>query len=112
MAKDTQFFDMFMNIIMTKISVSKLCRVVSYDAGAKRADIQPLDRKRNGSKRGMIQDAFILKHVTDDITVGAVVCVLFADCELDNVRGDQDFTPDSSRSHSVNDAIIVGVVDI
>lgn len=112
MAKDAKFFAGFIQTIKESINVSLPCRVVSYDGSTKIADVQPLSLRSDGTKRGLIQDAIVLKHVENDISVGKVVVVLFTDCELDNLSGSNDFKPDSRRSHSVNDAVVIGVWDI
>ncbi|EAC5129619.1 hypothetical protein WKM37_000100 [Listeria monocytogenes] len=112
MAQDTKFFDSFIRLVNSSVSVLLMCRVVNYDATNKRADVQPLNLKRNGTKRGMIIDALVLKHTEEDMAQGKVVAVVFSDCELDNIQGSGDFKPDSSRQHSVNDAVVVGVWDV
>lgn len=112
MAQDTKFFDSFIQLVNSSVSVLLMCRVVNYDVANKRADVQPLNLKRNGAKRGMILDALVLKHVEEDMAQGKVVAVVFADCELDNIQGTSDFKPDSSRQHSVNDAVVVGAWDV
>lgn len=112
MAKDAKFFAEFIQTIKESISVSLPCRVVSYDGSTKTADVQPLNLRPDGTKRGLIQDALVLKHVEKDIAAGKTVIVLFADCELDNLSSSNDFKPDSRRTHSVNDAVVIGVWDI
>ncbi|EAC4247909.1 hypothetical protein V8L40_002609 [Listeria monocytogenes] len=112
MTQDTKFFDSFIRLVNSSVSVLLMCRVVNYDVANKRADVQPLNLKRNGTKRGMILDALVLKHLEEDMAQGKVVAVVFADCELDNIQGPSDFKPDSYRQHSVNDAVVVGVWDV
>ncbi|EGK2525012.1 hypothetical protein IOQ60_000799 [Listeria monocytogenes] len=112
MAQDTKFFDSFIRLVNSSVSVLLMCRVVNYDASNKRADVQPLNLKANGAKRAMILDALVLKHVEEDISEGKIVAIVFSDCELDNINGSTDFKPDSSRQHSVNDAVVVGVWDV
>ncbi|QDA74640.1 hypothetical protein EOT00_06670 [Listeria seeligeri] len=112
MAQDTKFFDSFIRLVNSSVSVLLMCRVVNYDAINKRADVQPLNLKPNGSKRGMILDALVLKHAEEDMAQGKVVAVVFSDFELDNIRGASDFKPDSTRQHSVNDAVVMGVWDV
>ncbi|MBM5675616.1 hypothetical protein [Listeria seeligeri] len=112
MSQDTKFFDSFIRLVNSSVSVLLMCRVVNYDATNKRADVQPLNLKRNGTKRGMILDALVLKHAEEGMAQGKVVAVVFADCELDNIQGASDFKPGSYRQHSVNDAVVVGVWDV
>ncbi|EAC2203415.1 hypothetical protein MJV52_002303 [Listeria monocytogenes] len=112
MAQDTKFFDSFIRLINSSVSVLLMCRVVNYDASNKRADVQPLNLKPNGAKRAMILDALVLKHTEEDISEGKIVAIVFSDCELDNINGSTDFKPESSRQHSVNDAVVVGVWDV
>ncbi|EOB3116807.1 hypothetical protein ACIJBH_000035 [Listeria monocytogenes] len=71
-----------------------------------------MNLKPNGAKRAMILDALVLKHTEEDISEGKIVAIVFSDCELDNINGSTDFKPDSSRQHSVNDAVVVGVWDV
>lgn len=112
MSYDTKFFDTFAQFISNKINVLKLCRVVSYSTSTKRASVQPMALKNNGNKRGLIQGALVLKHVEEDISVGKIVAVVFADGDFDNINGSNDYRLSSSRQHSVNDAVVVGVWDI
>lgn len=74
--------------------------------------MRPLNLKPNGAKRAMILDALVLKHTEEDISEGKIVAIVFSDCELDNINGSTDFKPESSRQHSVNDAVVVGVWDV
>jgi len=92
-----------------QINVMHLCRVTSYDSRSQRANVQPLALRSDKKKRSLIQDAMVLNHCTSTIAVGKVVCVVFADRDLDNYRGNKDFTLSSKRMHSLNDAVIVGV---
>lgn len=107
LTSDTQFIDGLLKLTQISINVMQMCRVVSI-SGSK-ADVQPLARKSNGTKRAMVQGALVLAHCQDDIAVGKVVAVVFCDRDLDNIRGSEDYTLSTSRMHSVNDAVVMGV---
>ncbi len=109
MAKGPAFFEQLIFAIMRRINVMHLCRVTSYDSIAQRANVQPLALRSDNAKRSLIQDAMVLNHCRETIAVGKVVCVVFADRDLDNFNGRNDFRLSSTRMHSLNDAVIVGV---
>ena len=50
-----------------------------------------------------------MKHVEADIKVGSCVFVSFAERSLDNLDGNKTFDPDSRRTHSINDPVVIGV---
>lgn len=95
--------------VIRRVNVMHLCRVIKYNSSTKRADVQPLALRSNKQKRALIQDAIVLNHCQSSIGVGKVVCVVFADRDLDNFNGKKDFSLASKRMHSLNDAVIVGV---
>lgn len=101
--------DDLINLAMRRINVMHLCRVIKYNSSTKRADVQPLALRSNKQKRALIQDAIVLNHCQSSIGVGKVVCVVFADRDLDNFNGKKDFSLASKRMHSLNDAVIAGV---
>lgn len=103
------FFEELVTNIMQRIHVMHLCRVVSYDSYHQTANVQPLALRSDNKKRALIIDALVLNHCTSTIAVGKVVCVVFADRDIDNLRGNSDFRLSSKRMHSLNDAVIVGV---
>ena len=107
---DTQFFSNLMTLIASNVHVLQMCRVVDYCDRTKTAAVQPLSLKIDGTKRGLIQGALVLKHVEGDI-IGKVVAVIFADGDLDELAGSDDYLPSSTRQHNVNDAVVIGVWD-
>lgn len=114
--QDASFFRNFQTKIFKDLSVMQLCRVVSI--AGKRASVQPLALKSDGSKRAMILGAHITKQcfkchancLCSDIKIGDVVIVGFCDRDIDNYRNNSDFTLSTSRMHSINDAVILGVL--
>lgn len=113
---DVDFFDRFKNKIFNDLNVIQLCRVVSISGN--QADVQPLGLRSDGSKRAMILGALVPKHcfkcnascTHGDIKAGDVAIVGFCDYDIDNYRGSSDFSLSSSRMHSANDAVVLGVI--
>lgn len=113
---DVNFFSEYKKKIFNDLHVIQLCRVVSVSGN--RASVQPLALKQDKSKRAMILGALIPKHcfkccpdcTHEDIKSGDVVIVGFCDYDIDNYRGNGDFSVSSSRMHSVNDAVVLGVI--
>lgn len=106
-----KIIDDLINLAMRRINVMHLCRVISYSSSTKRADVQPLALRSNNSKRSMIQNVIVSKHCQSSMAKGKVVCVVFADRDLENFKGNKDFSLSSKRMHSLNDAVIVGVIE-
>jgi hypothetical protein len=106
------------------------CRVVSYDEGRRRAVVQPLYMtKERGKPPGplpLVQNVPFLsqRYRVDGSTdthnyvpvfqPGDVVFVAFSERALDAVLAapGQVVSPDSDRHHSLNDAVILGVMAI
>lgn len=107
--KATEFFESLITSVLQRVNVMQLCRVIRYNSNLQLADVQPLALRFDKSKRSVIQDAMVLNHCTSTIAIGKVVCVVFADRDLDNFNGNKDFRLSSARMHSLNDAVIVGV---
>lgn len=104
--------------IQGSIHVGELAKVTSIKDEF--ASVQPLGS--NGSGRSTLNNVYITKQVmyvpkdlNDDqptyrkLKVGDVVVVLFLDFDSDNFDG-SNFTVTTSRAHSLNDAVIVGVI--
>lgn len=104
---DVKFFRSLKRSTMKEINVMQLCRVVSISGT--RANVQPL-AVSNNSKSAMIMNALITQHSLPDMGIGQVVIVGFCDNDIDNYRGAADFPTSSNRMHSVNDAVILGVI--
>lgn len=106
-----KIIDDLVSLAMRRINVMHLCRVISYNSSTKRADVQPLALRSNNSKRSMIQNVIVSKHCQSSMAKGIVVCVVFADRDLENFKDKFDFKIASRRMHSLNDAVIVGVIE-
>lgn len=103
---------------VSAIHVGFPCRVVHYDEGTCKADVQPLITVSE-DEPAMIQGVPTLGHrflmngietvYKPLLKVGDTVLVICADKEIKNVLMGQIATVDTGRSHDVNDAVIVGV---
>ncbi|WP_406595181.1 Gp138 family membrane-puncturing spike protein [Bacillus velezensis] len=112
MSKATRFFDVFEKRIKLSIHTLAPARVVKYNAEKHTADLQLLFLMNDGEylhEYPLIEHAPVLKHVEPDIKVGSSVFVSFAERSLDNLNGNKTFDPDSRRTHSINDPVVIGV---
>jgi hypothetical protein len=113
MSQPTRLFDALLRNIQLNLYVSAPAKVIKYDSGAHTADVEPLfmseDNDGNLDAWPLIEDALVLKHV-GDLAAGDVVVLLFADRALDEMNGSEKFDPDSTRSHDLTDAMIIGVI--
>lgn len=111
--QDAKFFERFTASICLGIHTTAPARVLSYDASKQVADLKVLFKRQgnDGSTKeySPILSAPVLKHCEPDIKVGTVVIVSFAERSIDNLVNNQTFNPDSTRTHSINDAIVMGV---
>ncbi|KRO15907.1 Gp138 family membrane-puncturing spike protein [Lacticaseibacillus saniviri] len=120
---DIKFFREFATQLAISINVAQLGRVVSVSADKKKADIQPMALNQSGSKRGMLLNVAVARHLQqkirlegessylDQIKKGDVAIVVFLDRSVENWGGgNSDFTLGSLRMHNVNDAVVVGVL--
>ncbi|MBP2002564.1 hypothetical protein J2Z69_003650 [Paenibacillus shirakamiensis] len=104
---------------ITALRVGLPCKVIAFDTDSATADIQPLTRTSK-TDPAMLHSVPVLSqryHVhggdpqvyTPVLYPGDVVFAVCADRELQNVKSGNVASPDTNRSHSVNDAVIVGV---
>ncbi|GAA3610918.1 hypothetical protein GCM10022296_13290 [Secundilactobacillus similis DSM 23365 = JCM 2765] len=115
------------------INVANMATVISYDAKRHVADVQPSVSDAGGQDDvGVINECPVLypcyavDELRDEIIkladgnlkqlnkretmkVGATVYIVFNDRDLDNFSGTGTYTKASDRTHSVNDAVVVGV---
>lgn len=95
-------------------NVSNFATVVRYDSSSHTADIQPqVDDVGGQDEVGIISECPVLMscYAFDggaSMKAGATVFVVFNDRDLDNFFGGK-YTKASDRTHSVNDAVVVGV---
>ena len=93
------------------INVSQYCKVVNLHSENKHADIQPLALTKSGEKRPMILEAIVVKHIRKDIKENDVVIVVFIDRNTDNFDGsNKQYYLADERSHSINDACVMGII--
>ncbi|WP_143463339.1 Gp138 family membrane-puncturing spike protein [Levilactobacillus enshiensis] len=95
-------------------NVSNFFEVVSYNASTHMADIQPqIDDEGGQDEVGIIHECPVLMtcYAFDDgksMHKGSIVFAIYNDRDLDNFDGGK-YTKASDRTHSVNDAVVVGV---
>jgi hypothetical protein len=105
-------------LVASSINVALPCKVLSYNSTTHRARVQPLIRT------GVDVPAVIeeVPALGQRLLVGGVptyyppalqdndvVLVVFSDRQIRDSLGGQVAVPESSRSHDLNDAVIVGV---
>lgn len=105
MASDTKFFDGFEQYIRSSLHTTAPARVIDYYPNKHTADVQILYENHST----LIENAPVLKHVEPDIKKGSTVFVSFAELSLENMIGNQIFKAESSDTHDLNDAIVIGV---
>lgn len=102
-----------------QINVALICRVLAYDEAKQTATVQPLIQS-NDTPPAPIQAVPVLGHrykvnggaeqnYVPFLEVGDVVFVICADREIKNGLGGQVARPDTNQTHSLNDAVIVGI---
>lgn len=98
------------------INVSNFAKVVSYDSTHHTADVQPqVDDEGGQDEIGIIVGCPVLMNCYafdggNSMRNGAIVFIVFNDRDLDNFDGGK-YTKASDRTHSVNDAVVVGVYE-
>lgn len=108
----------FVDRAMSGVHVGLPCRVITFNESTCRANVQPLIRT-GGDEPAVIQNVPALgrKRKVGDIIETEnpfyekddIVFVVCADREIKNTLGGKVAAPDSSRTHDINDAVIVGV---
>lgn len=103
---------------MADIHCGTPCKVIKFDEATCTADVQPLIRTTSDDP-AMILNVQALGHrykvdgvekeYKPSLHPGDVVMVLFADNEIRNALTGSVASPDTSRAHDRNDAVIVGV---
>lgn len=105
--------------IKAGISCAFLARVVSYSSRRHLADIQPLANTAEGGASAQLLDVPVAANLCALDTLlgepllakGACVVCVTLDYDTGNWDGDAaEFDVDSNRTHSMNDAIVVGVI--
>lgn len=128
------YFTNFMTEVLPKaisaqINCINIGKVTHYDKKRHVADIQPLPLQLDNEKMAVITNTIVPASIysQDDLNsqlaqknkikytklmkVGAVVCIGFFDRELDNYHGNNsNYKIESDRMHSLNDAIVLGVI--
>lgn len=114
MSYTARFFnDAYKRNILTNIHTIAPAKVIHYDPGSHRADIQPLFMTKNTNgqvnKQSMISGAPVLKHVETDILDGCLVFYACAERSLDNLSQTTIIDPKAHQMFDPNDAVIIGV---
>lgn len=125
----SEFLNSFIRDKLLTMHTTMPCKVISYDESTKRATVQPLYKTKEYDKPAaalpVIEDVPVLtqrfrvnegedQEYTPVYQVGDVVFVAFSERSLDAVMAapGQIVLPDSARHHSLNDAVILGVLDL
>ncbi|VDG18792.1 hypothetical protein [Lactobacillus brevis] [Lactiplantibacillus mudanjiangensis] len=82
------------------------------------ADVQPTPLQSDGDKRPIIGNCLVTQQAAEyrkdgkdvHLKKGDVVLVGFLDRDMDNFNGSRPFSLASRRMHSVNDAVVIGVI--
>lgn len=99
------------NNISRLINVSHVCSVAKLSDDKKHADVQPMALTEDGNVRAMLLNVPISKNLLEYVSEGSVVIVLFTDRNMNHFDGtNSNFVIENSRSHSINDGVIVGVL--
>ena len=109
--QDLLFIKQLVNNINVGINVAQLCRVYRLEEDLSKADVQPLAKNANGSKRAPLLNVPVGMAAKNYVHVGGVVLVNFLDRSLGNWDGSgKCFSLENKRMHNVNDAVIVEVI--
>lgn len=125
MAVKTDYLSKLIESLNTEISagiaVSQRCKITK-DNGNNTFNCQPLALYSNGKKRAMLLYLPILytpmtvkigdqtATIKPDFKVGDVVQVVFDDRDTSNTKRDSSYSLDSTRTHDVNDGVIIGKI--
>lgn len=116
------FLETLPHLVSDRINVMSLARVTRYEKKRHICSVKLLPMKDGQSVAPLTEvivpasiwqiDKF-MKAKSDKyqtMKVGSIVNVGFFDTEIDNYQGKRNFKVESHRRHSLNDAIILGVV--
>ena len=116
-----EFFSRLANQITNSINNCMLGRIEKFDAAKMKAEVSPLVKHRN--KDGSTEERPLLIEVPVSFLKagpfiirppykpGDMVLIVFADEDIENVLLSGDISePNSTRVHSLDDAIVVGAV--
>lgn len=107
MANETpKMFKTLLKYISNEINVSQYARVIALNSNGT-ANVQPLASNPDGSVRPMWINVRVPKNI--EVSVNDTVLVLFQDIDTDALENNQVYMVHSPRTHSYNDAAIVGV---
>lgn len=119
MSEVTDFFRMQQKNILSIITTSLLCKVLSYDESNRTAKLQPLYKDDDGPF-AVLEDVPVLRQrfrvvggtVQEYIPIlqtSDVVCVVFSKFPLDDALNGR-ITNQSENMYRAHDAIVVGVL--
>lgn len=116
---------------VASIHVSLRCKIIK-DNGDHTFNVQPLALYDNGIKRPPIlyvpatyipikakyhdnlesqsEGSFFYAEISLNYQVGDVVVVLFDDRDVTNLKGSATYSLQSSRTHDINDGVIIGKI--
>lgn len=105
------FSDTIFKNVMRTLNVGTLARVTSIDKEKWLADLQPMPLTGSGLQRAPLLHVYISKQLRETIELGDVAVVLFLDRNINNFDGsNNNFIIANERTHSVNDAVVVGLI--
>lgn len=108
------FFNKLSGNLVNGINSCMLGRIETFDASKMKANVIPLVKNKDGDKPMLIEVpvSFIKAGpflIRPPYKKGDIVLVVFADEDIDNVLLSGNISePNSTRKHSLDDAIIVG----
>ena len=108
------FFNKLSGSLVNEINSCMLGRIETFDASKMKANVVPLVKNKDGNKPMLIEVpvSFIKAGpflIRPPYKKGDIVLVVFADEDIDNVLLSGNISePNSTRKHSLDDAIIVG----
>lgn len=108
---DVAFFTKVLpDTVKAQLNVARLAQVTRLYDDKTKAEVQPLDKKSDGSSRAPLIGVHVGKTKRDVIEVGDVVVVLFMDRSIANFDGsNNEFELSAKRMHDLNDSFIVEV---
>ncbi len=110
------FFNKLSGSLVNEINSCMLGRIETFDASKMKANVVPLVKNKDGNKPMLIEVpvSFIKAGpflIRPPYKKGDIVLVVFADEDIDNVLLSGNVSePNSTRKHSLDDAIVVGGV--
>lgn len=111
------FFNNLKGSLSEQTNSAMVCKVERFDATKMKADVLPLINNSDGTKPSMLIEVPVMLVKAGGFAIrppykkGDIVLVVFIDRDMDNfLRTGDTSTPETSREHSLDDAVVVGSV--